>query len=278
MTAISPVGSRDARIEDPSNLLIIHPAARALLPLALRLRISANAVSVTGMALGLAAAAAYTHWADWRFSTMGFLLMVGWLVTDGLDGMVARATNSSSALGRLLDGVCDHVVFVSVYCMIAFMIGTVEGWALAIVAGAAHAWQSNFYESERARFHRRARGDGGEDRPARTGNLLDRGYEALSRSIDGLSAPIDEALRGARAPEALGQAYGACAAAPLKLQSLLSANVRVLAIYVACLLGNPRFFWWFEIAPLTAVLIIGLLWHRQTISSLLAPATAGAGT
>ena len=46
------------------------------------------------------------------------------------------------------------------------------------------------------------------------------------------------------------------------LLSLLSANVRVWAIFIACVAGNPRFFWWFELVPMTAILVIGLVWHR----------------
>ena len=45
--------------------------------------------------------------------------------------------------------------------------------------------------------------------------------------------------------------------------ALLTANVRVAAIFVACFAGNPRIFWWFEIVPLTIVAIVGLVWHRR---------------
>jgi hypothetical protein len=50
--------------------------------------------------------------------------------------------------------------------------------------------------------------------------------------------------------------------------SLLSANARVCAIFVACMAADPRLFWWFEILPLTAILIAGLSWHRALESSL----------
>ena len=51
--------SRDRRIEDPTNLWVIHPASRALLPFAVRRGISANSVSLVGLALGALAALAY---------------------------------------------------------------------------------------------------------------------------------------------------------------------------------------------------------------------------
>ena len=49
---------------------------------------------------------------------------------------------------------------------------------------------------------------------------------------------------------------------------LLSANMRVFAIFLACFAGNPRFFWWFELVPLTVILVIGLFWHRAVEARL----------
>src|SRR3546814_9333837 len=44
-------------------------------------------------------------------ATIGLPLSLFWLVADGLDGMIARATGTPSAAGRVLDGLCDHGVF-----------------------------------------------------------------------------------------------------------------------------------------------------------------------
>ena len=70
-------------------------------------------------------------------------------------------------------------------------------------------------------------------------------------------------------PVQFGAAYGAAAAKPLRLMSLLSANVRVYAIFLACMARDPRLFWWIEILPMTAILIIGLTWHRAVESGLI---------
>jgi len=268
MTIAPPDGSRDRRIEDPTNLWLIHPTSRVLLPLALRRGISANAVSLTGAALGIGAAFAYWHWQDWRAALLGFALMLLWLVADGLDGMVARATNTASAIGRLLDGVCDHGVFILIYCTLATNIGTAAGWALAISGGAAHAMQSSLYESERYRFHRRIKGDSGAVPALRSGNILERGYDAFAGTLDRMSAPFDRLLRRNPEPKALGEEYGRKAVPVLRFMALLTANVRVIAIFVACIAGSPAFFWWFELVPLTAITIIGIVWHRRVEAAL----------
>jgi hypothetical protein len=264
---IPPDRSRDRRIEDPTNLWIIHPVGRFLLPWFVAHKISANAVSVAGLLLGVLAALAYAHWDAWPFALAGLLLSIAWLIADGLDGMIARATGTASALGRALDGLCDHGVFILIYVVLALSIGTVEGWALACAAGAAHALQSNLYEGERARFHRRCKGIAAAP-PLLSRNPLLRFYDYVAGTLDRFALPFDEALRRGDA-ERLAKAYGDQAAKPMRLMSLLSANMRVYVIFLACLTGNPRLFWWVELVPLTAILLIGLVWHRAIEARLI---------
>ena len=270
-------GSRDRRIEDPTNLWLVHPTARALLPAALRLRVSANTVSVIGFGVGTAAAIAFAHWRTPALALVGLVLGVLWLVCDGLDGMVARATGTASAVGRVMDGVCDHGVFIVIYVLLASSIGTPAAWALAVTAGAAHALQSSLYEGERARFHRRVRGDAMPVAHANLGSAVVRGYDAIAGSIDRLAARFDAAMRSALDPMQAGRDYGHAAAPPMSAMSLLSANVRLIAIGLACLAGAPKLFWWFEIGPLTLVALVTIVWHRRVERrlSLTLPDTVG---
>ncbi|MDT9600758.1 CDP-alcohol phosphatidyltransferase family protein [Sphingosinicella rhizophila] len=258
-----PDGSRDPRIDDPTNRWLIHLLGRLLLPLALRFRVSANAVSVTGLILGAAAAWSYLDWRDENRALLGFLLCIAWLIADGLDGMIARATATASPLGRILDGLCDHGVFCLLYVALAHSIGTWEAWGLGALAGIAHAVQSTLYEGERVRFHRRRRGDPGEMRRTISRNPLVRLYDAVALAPDRWSEPFDAMLRNARDPERVGRIYCDAAVPALKPMWALSANMRILAIFLACLAGNPLLFFWLELVPLSLVLVIGLLWHRN---------------
>lgn len=267
MTIPPPDRSRDRRIEDPTNLWIIHPAGRRLLPWFVARGISANAVSVAGLALGTLAAFAYSNWTAWPWAVAGLLLSIAWLIADGLDGMIARATGTASPLGRALDGLCDHGVFVLIYVVLASSIGTLEGWVLAVAAGIAHAVQSSLYEGERARFHRRCKGVAA-DPPVPSRNPLVRLYDRVAGAVDRFAFAFDDALRRQPDPARFCAAYGEAAARPMRLMWLLSANVRVYAIFLACLAGNPRLFWWFELIPLTAILLAGLVWHRAVESRL----------
>lgn len=256
-----PDGSRDRRVEDPTNLYVVHLIGRILLPLALRGGISANVVSLIGLTLGAGGAAAFVKWSDPRYATLGFALGVAWLIADGLDGMVARATKTASPFGRFLDGLCDHGVFLLLYLSLAASLGTPQGWLLAAAAGAAHALQATLYEGERTRFHRRLRGDL-DSGTQPSSNLLVRLYDSLAGSLDRLSVGFDLCLRSAPDVDAMVASYGQRASAPLRLMALLSNNMRLVIIYLACLAGDPRWFWLIEITVLTAILGIGILWLR----------------
>ena len=267
-----PDGSRDRRIEDPTNVWLVHLAGRLLLPAALRAGISANLVSVAGFAVGTGAALAYLGGRDPALATLGFLLSILWLVLDGLDGMIARATGTASALGRFLDGLCDHGVFLLLYLALGAAIDTPEAWITGTIAGLVHGVQANFYESERARYHRRLRGDPGGEAPPPSPNRIVRAYDRLAGSLDRLAARFDRALAAAPDRRAFAAAYAQRAAPALRLMNLLSANARVAAIYLACLAGDPMLFWWFELGPLTAVTAAGIVWHRRVESRLAAAA------
>ncbi|NYD91481.1 CDP-alcohol phosphatidyltransferase family protein [Sphingomonas melonis] len=256
-------GSRDRRIEDPSNLYLIHPASHALLPLALRHGVSANTVSLIGLGCGTVAAIAYAHWTNPAMAVVGLIFSVAWLIADGLDGMIARATKTASALGRTLDGLCDHGVFALIYIALAWTIGTTGGWVLAIAAAGCHAVQSSLYEGERARFHRRMRGQPLTAVPVPTGMFLVRLYDSVAGSVDRISMPFERRFGAAEDQGAFAAAYAAAAVPVMRLQSLLTANVRVWAVCLACLLGSPRIFFWFEIVPLTLICAVGLYRHRR---------------
>ena len=265
-----PDGSRDRRIDDPTNIWVVHLTARMLLPLAVKARIPANAVSLTGLVVGIAAAAAYLGWREPALATLGFLLTVAWLVFDGLDGMVARATGTASAFGRFLDGAVDHGIFLLLYLALGAAIDTPEAWITGTIAGLVHGVQSTLFEGERIRYHRRLRGDpGGEAGPA-SPYLLARLYDRVAGSLDRVAARFDRALAAAPDRRALAAAYGERAAPPLKTMNLLSANTRIVLLYLTCLAGNPMLFWWIELGPLTLAAAFCLVWHRRVEAKLAA--------
>lgn len=260
--------ARPAPIEDPSNLWLVHPLADRLLPIALRLGIHPNTVSFTGMACGAVAGWCYWHWQQPWYVLAGFLMMVGWHVMDGLDGKLARASGKTSPLGRLIDGVCDYFTFGFVSLAIVLSLPDWR-WALALatLSGACHAVQSAWYEGEREAWKRRARGVfTTETRPASAiGIGIERLYNRIEQQLGSRARPIDAALA---ADAALLPIYIAGTAPLVRRLSLLSANNRTIAIAVACLAGQPRLYWCWEIIGLTLA-ALAMAWQlRQRESAL----------
>ncbi len=267
------VAARPAVIEDPSNLWLVHPLADRLLPIALRLGIHPNSVSFTGMGFGALAGWCYWHWQQPLAVLAGFLLMVAWHVMDGLDGKLARASGKASPLGRLIDGVCDYLVFILVLVPLAL---SFDHWhqtlALALGSGACHAVQSAWYEGEREAWKRRARGEFTPQprRPARFWG--ERWYNRLEEAIGSGARPIDSVLA---ATPALQPVYLTTSAPLLRRLSLLSANNRTIAIALACLAGDPRWYWAWEIIGLSLFALAMAARLRHCEAGFADPVTAG---
>lgn len=251
---------RPNEIELPSNRYLIHRVSDWLLPRAMALGIPANAVSLCGLGLGLVAAAAYYQAADPRFALIGWVAMMGWLVMDGLDGSLARATGTASPFGRFLDGFADYGVFVVVYLALVARQPD-PGWALvlALAAGAAHAAQAALYEAKRATYLRRRRGEFAVSARPAAGGPLERLYNRAENALGNRQTALDqklEALPRARTSALLGCWLGRASRA-MRIFWPLSSNARVHAILLFSLLGAPRLFWWYELTVLTVIAIVG---------------------
>jgi CDP-diacylglycerol--serine O-phosphatidyltransferase len=258
--------ARPLEIEPLSNRIGIHRLAARLLPAAVRLGIHPNAVTAAGLGFGLLAGLAYLDWRDWRLATLGFVLMLGWHVMDGLDGQLARATGKTSNAGRLLDGIADYSTFVAVYVALAFTHDDpATAITLAAVAGFAHALQAQFYEGERLTYIRRCQGQ--FEAPARpeTGGAAERLYNRAEALLANRTRPLDEALRQA-SPKMRARMlalWQPSAARILRRMSPLSANGRTFAIWIAALTGEPMLYWAWEILALTLLSLAAARALRQ---------------
>jgi len=274
VTDLMTTAARPSIIEDPTNLWIVHPLSDRLLAPALRLGIHPNTVSFTGMGLGALAGWCYWHWQQPLFVIAGFLLMVAWHVMDGLDGKLARASGKASPLGRVIDGVCDYLAFIFVLLPIAL---SFDNWpvtlALALVSGACHAVQSAWYEGEREAWKRRARGGFVTEVRAASGLGIEGLYNRVERQLGSGARAVDVSL--AAHPTML-PAYLAATAPLVRGLSILSANNRTIVIALACLAGNPRLYWYWEILGLSMI-AVAMAWRlRQREAEVISAASATA--
>jgi CDP-diacylglycerol---serine O-phosphatidyltransferase len=258
--------TRPLEIEPLSNRFAVHRLSTALLPAAIRLGLHPNQVTGLGLAFGLLAGLAYTQWTDWRFATLGFLLMFGWHVMDGLDGQLARATDQTSDTGRFLDGIADYATFIAVLNAIALTHDRpLLAFCIVWTGGAFHALQSQFYEGERATYIRRLAGRFEPVHRPATGGRLERAYNRGETMLGNRIRPFDAALAAADPAHraAMIAAWRPRAARTLRLLSPVSANGHTIAIYLAVLAGEPLLYCLWEIVGLSAIALAAAHALRQ---------------
>lgn len=259
---------RNASIEEATNALVFQPLSTWAAPWLVRARISANATSILGMVAGVAGALCYGDYPHGPGRVLaGFALMCLWHVLDGADGQVARLTNTQSALGKLIDGVCDYVVFISAYVVLTLQLAAQHGpgvWALSVTAGLFHAVQAGAYEAQRQMFDYWALGKPSA-RIAPEGNpspyALLRGYEWVQRQASAISTPYLLALEqriGTPGPaNPASAAYAATFAPSVRRWGFLSPNYRTYGLFLGALSGHPEAYFLAEIlllGPLLAIL------------------------
>jgi phosphatidylglycerophosphate synthase len=96
-------------VEEPIDVWMHRPPAYVLARILMPTPVSPNLVTVGSIVLGLAAGAAIFANFKWHLQLAGALIFSS-AVLDCCDGQLARLRKSSSAFGRMLDGVADLVV------------------------------------------------------------------------------------------------------------------------------------------------------------------------
>jgi phosphatidylglycerophosphate synthase len=260
-------------IECFSNRRLIHPVSAALVPRFARWGVHPNAVSLSGAAAGLMAGYLYHRasftvgpgFPDGKIAVLlGFALMLAWHVMDGADGQLARLTGKASVTGKIIDGVSDYAVWISVYVGIALSYqwqGVPYIWPLAVAAGVSHILHAAVYERQREKYVAAARAAHAAPvpvppakRPGPVVALIDAVYMAVQSRCD----PACEAV-GPETAEAYRRAF-----APLvRHWSLMSANIHTLALFLAAILFSPMLYLWVEVVVLNAIFVVLLVMTRR---------------
>ncbi len=105
---------KSAEAEDPIDLVFYRPLGFLLAKLSRGWRLSPTHLTLAGMGVGV--------WAGFLFSRptplrliLGILLFLLSGIFDSADGQLARISGQSTPFGLVVDGLCDNIVFISVY-------------------------------------------------------------------------------------------------------------------------------------------------------------------
>jgi phosphatidylglycerophosphate synthase len=141
--------SRD--VEDPINLWVHRPLAYGLVALIYRTPITPNQVTLLSVLVGLWAAACFLVGTPAAMVWGGALLWAS-AILDGADGILARAKNAFSELGRALDGTADSIVGIATVLAGAVHIAVTGASTelliaipLALVSAVLHIYLYDYY-------------------------------------------------------------------------------------------------------------------------------------
>lgn len=268
-------------LDDWLNARLYHPAAARLAAALARTPATPNAVSAAGGLLIVAAGALYAG-LSWPVAAgAGFLAHALWHVVDGADGDLARRTGRASPTGEMVDGLCDYSGHAILYVFLATIVDdSIGGWAWALgwAAGISRVFQANHAESQRRTYLWRVCGvpwlkqvyqtrDSAAGRGAgRLFEPLARAYVALASAGSPLAAKIDRLVGKTASEGARDRARRICreeSRLPLKLQSLLGANGRTIALGLSMAAGSPLWYWLLEVSLLNLLLLASLLLQRR---------------
>ena len=266
---------RTPEIEEYSNLYLIHPVSNALANLFARWNWSPHLVSGLGMLSAFVAAYCYYQYQITVMSILGFIFMVGWHIFDGADGQLARLTGQISEIGKMVDGLCDHLGFGMVYIALALAQQEVYGiwvWLLAAVAGLSHVIQASALEFHRDsydcwvhqrfdkcvppldKFKLKIQSSTGVLRLLNTFQSFYLQFQYRFAGADHRFTSNEQRLRNQPQRDKIGEDYKLIALDSVRQWTWLSANKRTIAVTLFCVVKLPILFFLYEIVILNIVL------------------------
>lgn len=267
--------------------------------LAKKLGITPNAITIAAIFLGAAAGVCF-YFDDIRVNIVGALLLIWANSFDSADGQLARMTNQYSRIGRILDGACGDIWFISIYFFIClrenvtpgfFMTHPLAIWLLAATTGLFHGVQcamADYYRIFHLYFLK------GEDASElERASLLVKKFRSLSWKKNFIQKimlmfyvnytkgqerrtpqmqKLRDALRehfGNNIPQTFREEFRMLSKPLMKYTNILTFNTRVFALFAAILIFRiPWLYFAFELTVLNIVLIY-MIWRHEHICRLL---------
>ena len=235
------------------------------------------------------------YYRDLRTNVVGMALLVCANALDNADGQLARLTHRESREGRIIDSVADHVVFVSIYLHLALrylVVGASPAICLlALAAGISHALQgaaADYYRSTYLFFvTNRARLGLDSTSPLRSDYQklswrskpwnkfllalylnFTRQQEMLAPHLKKLRDTTSQQFHG-EIPNWLRTRYRNLASPTFKWWSLLMTNARMLVLFALLFIGQPFYYFWFELIPLNLLFVYLIIRQENMSESLL---------
>jgi len=259
-------------IEELADIYFFRPFGALIAHASRRVGMSPTTLTVFGDIVGVVAGSLLYSPA---LGMVAFALLIAHGVIDSADGQLARLTNRTSELGRILDGVGGYATHLAAYLAIA--IGAVaRGASPAVFLWAAVAGICNIVHAQMYDYHRTVyatvvlRGIPPEVHDSQAAGWLGRiarAYQMLQRRLIGLHGAVEDALRreshGGTVSADDRQLYRTTFYWPVRGWNLLGDNTRFYAIGVLAWLNRLDWFFLFILGPMNVALVGLWLWQAR---------------
>jgi hypothetical protein len=234
------------------------------------------------------------YYRDLRTNAVGMALLVCANALDNADGQLARLIHRESREGRIIDSVADHLVSVSIYVHLILRY-LVEGASpsvclLGLGAGISHALQgaaADYYRTTYLYFATNRSPIRLDSSSTLRSNFRDlswrrepwhkflialylnftRQQEMLSPNLKNLRDTAARLFRG-KIPSWFKARYRSLVSPMLRWWRLLMTNTRMLVLFAFLFIGQPVWYFWFELIPLN-LLFVYLIVRQENVSKLL---------
>ena len=281
-------------VEGLLDLYFYRPIGFRLAQLFRKMEMTPAGVTLLAAVFGIIAGHLF-YYRDLRTNVVGMALLVCANALDNADGQLARLTHRESREGRIIDSVADHVVFVSIYLHLALrylVVGASPAICLlALAAGVSHALQgaaADYYRSTYLFFvTNRARLGLDSTSPLRSDYQklswrskpwnkfllalylnFTRQQEMLAPHLKKLRDTTSQQFHG-EIPNWLRTRYRNLASPTFKWWSLLMTNARMLVLFALLFIGQPFYYFWFELIPLNLLFVYLIIRQENMSESLL---------
>ncbi|MEG1616581.1 MAG: CDP-alcohol phosphatidyltransferase family protein [Bacteroidales bacterium] len=253
-----------------------------------KIGVTPNVVSVLSIFLGVAAGILF-YFNDLALNILGMFLLIWANTYDSADGQLARMTGNFSRMGRILDGACGDIWFITIYAAICLRLTPEWGikiWLLGAFAGFWHSKQASLADYYR-NFHLFfLKGKSGSelDDSKKVKEELDslsfvkdpvytffiflyynytRKQENITPRMQQFRNLLKSRFGDEAVPVELARDFREQSKPLMKYTNMLSFNTRVIALFVSLLIGEPWLYFVFELVVLNGMLFYMLTKHER---------------
>ncbi len=273
--------------EEWIDLLFYRPIGYRWAVFFRNLGISPNVVTIASIFLGIAAGILF-YFSELWINIIGMCLLVWANMYDSADGQLARMTGQKSEMGRILDGVCGDLWFISIYVALCLRMTpdwSYTIWVLAAVTGFFHSKQASMADYYRNIHLFFLKGKSGSelDNFAQQqeiyrsmpwkGNLFRKVFqwfycnytqsqEQLSPKFQRFFAEVKRRYGHEAVDAALCEEFRQGSLPLMKYTNILSFNTRVIVLFIALIIGIPWIYFVFELTVLNILLVYMVYKHE----------------